>query len=58
MCKDRLERVYFVTAFLSVDYSDNPATIEALVRCGNYFKTEAEAISALKKIQNIITNGK
>lgn len=47
-------RVWFITAFMRVDYTHNPDTIELLNKCGNAFASEAEAITALKKIQGLL----
>lgn len=47
-------KIWFITAFMRVDYTQNADTIELLTRCGNAFSTEAEAIEKLKKIQEIL----
>lgn len=44
-------RVYFITAFMRVDYTENPETIDALERCGNCFTSEAKAIACLQGIK-------
>lgn len=48
------ERVWFITAFMEVDYTENTETSRLLVECGNAFTTEAEAVSKLKQIQSIL----
>lgn len=51
-------RVYFITAFLTIDYTENPETITALERCWNCFYTEEAAMRCLKEIQLRIKQSK
>lgn len=48
------DRVWFITSFMEVDYTENVETSRLLLNCGNAFKTEAEAIAKLKQIQSIL----
>lgn len=45
------DKVYFITAFWEVDWTDNPVTCQLLMRCGNAFKTEAKAVEFLQMIK-------
>lgn len=47
-------KVWFITAFMEVDYTENVQTSRMLMDCGNAFETEQEAIAKLKQIQAIL----
>lgn len=47
------DKVWFITAFWEVDYTDNPVTSGLLKNCGNYFTKEADAIAFLQSIKKL-----
>ena len=44
-------KVWFITAFFEVDFTENPITIAELDKCGNSFADEFKATAFLKEIQ-------
>ena len=48
-----MDRVYFITAFWEVDWTDNPITRQLLIKCGNAFKSQSEALGFLQSMKHL-----